>query len=473
MRSTYSIKLNRHPRLIMSMFAVALLSALIIATFITSLGPRTYVLFESREDDPNLRNTWDSVHLDENFQPIGDPLTGNYFFNDVTFINLLPDRLKSADKISIDSRFMLSSGVSNIEIFLDTPGSKPHLLYSRLLENIDWESKTESNVVYWDRAGIIESLADITRIGENQDLNILLVNTDLRPNLYIADHEPSNELQKIYMPIRRSFSGSFYVGDEEEITMTFFKRDLNIYSGKDETLIRILNNKEELVSEYKIADDGVNVPGDFANFLATETITEQLDTGLYYLQVVQDDSVIEYIETNLTKLVINENIFIANNEAYSPEVQPLEIYTDAAEVSLTAIHDFALQEIEYGDSTLEVTLVNQPYNLFLRNDELTRLYSPIGDIFIQSDGVFAPRPEFYFDSTPFDIYSLSDYNSRIDYDLIIAEYSELKFDSGYYIQRFEIDLPEDLPIENSRLVVKMEKASPNDGVLFNQFDLNY
>jgi hypothetical protein len=458
-------------------FATIITVAILIVIFLTSSVIKTFSVFNINPDKSNISisSNLDSIHLDNNIDTKN--IQSDSFINsNFAFIDLPANPLSSLNRLNIDAEFAITSGVSQVKVYIDHPLSNNELIYSRFLENLDWPlSHDPQGISFWQKNKEYSKLEDIFISDSNIQKQALQINTQIVPDVRLKNYQSSASIKSIFFPVRGDFNSAFYLGKNENLYLKLYKRDLNLYEGEDKVSVKLLNYKKEPVKEYTIDDDGVTFQNPIADSFKELTINEKdLSEGMYFLQVSQDDSIIEKFDTNLTKFVFMDNLFIANNPSYTPNAESLTFSASASTISASPVHDFAFQDLEYNNSKIALNAVNVPVIIKAENaNNLTEFKSNLGDIFLRADGYFAFDDSYLFNPKPVITTNYDGVSLENNFDIILARYTLLQKENGYYKKNFSIEIPNDLIGKSIRLVIETTKSSKKEGVILKKIDFKY
>lgn len=428
-------------------------------------------IFENNEP-LDLRGFNSITYLDSDLNPLHDYGDDNFITSNFVAIEL--DQLPpvSLENISVDIEFAVTSGVDAIEIYADS--EKKVLVYSRFLEKLELNSFSEEGFRIWQSEDKFQSLGGIVNDPNIDDKEFLLVNTDINLNVTPSDYIGMlDSKMQHYVPIRRSFMASFYGGGDIPVEFSINKRDLNLYTGADPLEVSILDSTFQEISSYTFEGDGITSRSSFSQQVSTYEISEQLEEGTYYILFEQDDSIVESIDTNVSKFVFLDTLFLANNEEYTNNARTVSLVTDANNLYITPIHSFAKQEVLFGESAFSISNVNTEDEINSEIDGLKQFVSPIGDIVVKSSNAFATHESFYFNPRAVQKYRL---NSDIDtsgFDYVVAEYEPVRNNGSYYTKEFSVDLTKEILQSDVLLIIKTSKASVDDGVIIKDINISY
>jgi hypothetical protein len=238
------------------------------------------------------------------------------------------------------------------------------------------------------------------------DMAVGIYQYTLTPEYHDANYTPQEGQVVIDRLLRGRHTFITYIKDET-LHAEFDLRDMN-REFNDDTVTARVYHADELIVEQILADDGVTS----ATGALSEKRTLTIDlTGLpeaaYRIELIAtDDIVIEQLRTAQHKFVVQNHLFVINNEEYRSAFP--EINTDATTVSVSAEkltvhsdHATGVQEITIGEEQLAIAKTSAPH-IWVRPQEsdvpaYRRLTTPKNDVIVDTKGFFAFTEDSFFD----------------------------------------------------------------------------
>lgn len=290
--------------------------------------------------------------------------------------------------------------------------------------------KTGNKQVIMINGGKISGLDDIP------EGSVIAANTKLDLNPYAETVEDTGgKSLSINVTLRGSHTFYTYV-DDGALALNISKQDLNWYNGTDELIIKVYSDKDELVGNGTILDDGeqnkTNTPGPVQKAAFSFS---NLDKGIYRIELIAGgDLLIREIEINKGRLVVEGRLFIAgSNPAYFKDMNatPVEVYFKnprSSTMSFQTWHAPGLQNITVKngiEKTVDINRTQELFNLSLEQDEkLNILISEKGNVIINSINYFSFTEDSYFTPKKFKIVNLKPDLEwiRDNVDYVVLEY---------------------------------------------------
>ena len=309
--------------------------------------------------------------------------------------------------------------------------------------NIGVKDKKEWSYKY---IKLYESKYKNDKVFSEEDIEIIPKNS-----LVYWDIDPSKEYtNKIegYTPqeivINNSLRGSheilIYVKDELEFQVS--KYDLNWYENQDNLDIELYKG-DTLIKKVTIPDNQEN----------GRLFVDDLEEGVYSIRLInQGDMVIKSITTNQNKLILKNEIGIANNVRYTSEKSKItELYTEFTtrqKIKLKITHNESIQTILFIDKqnkTKELTLneLNKWFEIDLDRGE-HHIIIPKGDVLLVLNGYISFEKENYFEP-----YIFQKVKTKQDAEYIISDYTYKK-EEGWIISTVSLS-SKDAYIEDEKM----------------------
>lgn len=211
---------------------------------------------------------------------------------------------------------------------------------------------------------------------------------------------------QLYAPVfRGSHVFSVYVGRDRKLYFGFTKRDLNWYSGTDEMII-ILRRQGKVIRQEQINDDGIydgtqgRVTGVDQPYLLE---LNNLEAGVYEIAIeTSEDSLITKVHSKNPKVVVNRDMFLANNGIYGTFPKDVSIFTYSPRVFFSFYHDTFLNNMTVNGQNFVPAQLQNFESLELQLNTLNRVDIPSADLRVASKDYYAFTRESYFKPTIFD-----------------------------------------------------------------------
>jgi len=277
---------------------------------------------------------------------------------------------------------------------------------------------------------------EISGLDDLPEGSVIAANTELNlyPYVETVENTGSNNLG-INITLRESHVFYTYV-DDGTLNLNISKQDLNWYNGTYELNIEVYSDKDELIGNGTIPDDGEQNKTNILGPVQKAAFSfSNLETGVYRIELIAGgDLLIREIEIDKSKLVTEGRLFVAgNNPAYfkGMNATPVEVYFKnprSSTMSFQTWHAQGLQNITVKngiEKTVDINRTHELFNLPLEQDEkLNTLVSEKGDVIIDSINYFSFTEDSYFTPKKFKIVSLKPDLEwiRDNVDYVVLEY---------------------------------------------------
>jgi hypothetical protein len=211
---------------------------------------------------------------------------------------------------------------------------------------------------------------------------------------------------QFYAPVfRGSHVFSVYVGKDKKMFFGFTKRDLNWYSGTDEMVI-IVRRQGKVIRQEQINDDGI-YDGTQGRISAIDQpyVLElnNIEPGVYEIAVeTTEDVLITKVNSKNPKVVVNRDMFLANNGIYGIFPKDVSLYTYTPRIFLSFYHDTSQNTMVVNGQNFIPARLQSFESLELQLNTLNRIDIPSADLRIASKDYYAFSRESYFKPTVFD-----------------------------------------------------------------------
>ena len=259
--------------------------------------------------------------------------------------------------------------------------------------------------------------------------------------------------------------------DKTPFTFSVTKQDSNFYQGEDTMTIELYKGDRK-IAETEIKDDGVTDKSQLTMLAQKETISiPDLEKGIYKV-IIKDNSVggdiyITKIETNQSKVVFLNNIFIVDKK-------PIKILTTIKVLSISTYHEDALQTVKLDNkANLAITAVKKPFVFDFDKLEASKSASlstietihtldiPKNDLILSGKGYFALTKESLFNPNPLQTVEATTLKSLDSVDYLVGHYNKVEKPdkNGFFTTSIFID-PKDITIDkNNKLYFSLESPS--------------
>ncbi|KCZ70617.1 hypothetical protein ANME2D_02638 [Candidatus Methanoperedens nitroreducens] len=282
----------------------------------------------------------------------------------------------------------------------------------------------------------INAPAELSGLDDMPEGSVISANTDINLNPYVETIENTGSKNlSINVTLRGSHTFYTYV-DDGALNLNLSKQDLNWNNGTDELKIEVYSDKDKLIGDGAIPDDGEQNKTNILGPVQKAAFSfSDLDKGVYRIELISGiDLLIREIEIDKGRLVVEGRLFVVgSNPAYfkSESAVPVEVYFKNprnSTVSFQTYHAPGLQNITMKNGTAKTVDINRTSELFslsLEQDEtMSAFISEKGNVIIDSINYFSFTEDSYFTPKKFRVVSLKPdpgwVKDNVDY--VILEY---------------------------------------------------
>ena len=304
-----------------------------------------------------------------------------------------------------------------------------------------------------------ENIDNIYRINENIPLDVtqenIVIASDKEINKAVNDVSDYNNQETI---ISTSLRGGhkFLVYAEDYLKLEVKKQDINWYNGSDVLEISLLDLDNNLIKNITIEDDGIIEVNTNEKIIQDGILETSLSKGIYKLIFSDFDGLIKEIKINTNKIIVVNNLFLANSEIYKIPNKKSNIYFKSfrnSTVEIKTWHNSAFQNLTVNNNIVELNKRVEPIIYFI-NKEDNYIISDFNDILIEYPGYFSFNKENYFE--PFKQRTVLIKNNKEylknNVDFIITDYKKPIIDNDWIITETSFNIKKDnLFIKDNKL----------------------
>lgn len=289
---------------------------------------------------------------------------------------------------------------------------------------------------------LINSAPKISGLDDIPEGSVIATNTllNLDPYVKMVKNTGGKNLS-VNVALRGSHVFYTYV-DNGELNLNISKQDLNWREGQDELEVRIYSEKDELIGNGTIPDDGnVNNSTVIGEIQKANFSFSNLKKGVYRINLAGGgDVLIRKIRTDKKKLVTDGRIFIAgDNPAYfeGNNSSSGEIYfknPGKSTMEFQTYHNTGLQNITVENGKTKKVTINETQKKFnvslAASGKLNSLVFEKGDVIIDSIDYFSFTKDSYFTPKRFKIVDIMNDPAWIEdnVDYVVLDYNIPKGD---------------------------------------------
>lgn len=264
--------------------------------------------------------------------------------------------------------------------------------------------KKDLNAYASEAGNLIDWLKDLIPMGSALGANKTL---EISQTDFINSEEPEGFAQFVNPSNKLNFalrsSHEFYLYLDNHFKAEIIKEDMNVYEGKDEVKISLINSDGELLCDKIMEDDGNETNDNNSSALVKTSFNcPNLKKGVYILKLegmpaeinnIVNDFIIRQLKVNTNKIITKDRI---------SNIEPIELHTNNKydnEIDLYYWHKGKDQIIEVvGENAKNIELTENDYKKnkkrILTNGE-KKLGLPKGDVNIKNNN-FAFKEENWF-----------------------------------------------------------------------------
>ena len=193
----------------------------------------------------------------------------------------------------------------------------------------------------------------------------------------------------------------FYVYLNNSLNLTITKKDYNWYNGRDEVSLELSNLNDTMICTDVIPDDGITDSSRKNTEAVTNTISCEVDEGIYLLKLNFIKDTNPYSDYYIDKIKINTNKIVTRGTVLP--VSGTTLYTNAnvmSGISFRYWHSGMDQDIIIeGDNNriIELTKNDISKRVYKAISGKNTLHIPKGDLYIYSNLYFSFNESNYFE----------------------------------------------------------------------------
>lgn len=470
------IKKNYKPFILATVFSVVFFGALAFR-YLTPFGATVKYQFTSDKDGAKispLNGVENSEQLVTNSKSILS-IPKQIIRKDIVTFNLT---LLSKDIKGVWVKLVFAGNPKEIKLGMRGDTTQKYTykpLYQILLNQLD----SLKGFVFWQKEGKFKSFDEFAANVPNDKL---IGTYYYDPGALAVSAKNTQAIPDPPFSVSTALRGShtFYVRvDKQPFQFSVFKQDMNAYAG-DDMLVMELYKQDKLIAEQQIADDGVSDAGRLS-MLPQKGMFDipDLEKGIYRIELKDKskggDLKITQIESNQTKVVIANNLFII-------DPNPVKVYTTVKDINIIPVHATSLQTVKL-DERIDLAIKNpqQPHKFNLDKPvsyvanpnknasasakwiaqttdnvrELHTLEFPKNDLSLKGKGYYAFTPNSMFDPSALQTVDVTTLKSLDAVDFILANYTKAKKTGDYYEASVYFD-PKMFEIKGDKLYFSLE-----------------
>lgn len=272
-------------------------------------------------------------------------------------------------------------------------------LQSRLLDELDWPSVRQGDVVLYDRRGDYATLADFL-VDPPPLEKIASYHYRFDRPFSISNHAPNSELRTLDVTLRGEHELLTYVG-RERLNFTFEYMDMNRTLGEDPVTVLVFDQRGVLVAGKTDEDDGNISAGGKGSEMQSIHVEADLPNGVYKIILkVNRDIFFRRIMTPQQKLIFLNQLFLGDEVGYRPSPRAVNFVTEAKNLTVETQHAEGVQTVTVARASVSIAEPFTPVRHRVRSLGLASVTVPKGDLLIRGAGHYALSPEMYFNPDP-------------------------------------------------------------------------
>lgn len=318
-------------------------------------------------------------------------------------------------------------------------------VYLPFIEKLDWNKIEDAPTLYQRNSKYTYVGQFLKYPPKEETVGTYYLNANHSINVLEA-YSPKKTPTIIDTPLRGNHTFYTYINNEP-FDMTIEKSDLNWYQGEDVLTINVYKD-DVLLSQKTIDDDGITD--------ASRTVGEKLyvkvgyengnpENGVYKIVIRGNgDCVVTSIKSSFSRIVFEGPIYpISGQRVYDAAVagvNPVNVFTDAKEITLRTQHNESTDDIKINGSKIAVDPSGEVHT-YKTESARNEINLGAGDIIVDGHGYFAFDQDSFF--TPF-IYKRheikpSDNLEGINY--LLTDYKKsFNSDDGFKVKELEFNL---------------------------------
>ncbi|MDP2631800.1 MAG: hypothetical protein Q8P30_03490 [Candidatus Uhrbacteria bacterium] len=293
-------------------------------------------------------------------------------------------------------------------------------LHNLLLENLGWGKLEDGDRTLYQREETFDSVSDFFNDLPDRS-SIATYKYDLSDPYRISSYTPLGAWQTFDVSLRGYHKYVTYIKDEPFVLKAVFM-DMNRNIGEDEVVVRVWNERDEVMLEEVVSDDGNTVTNQTSSTSEISMSKDGWPEGVYTVELSGTSDIFwrEFSTTQRYMTFVNQ-LYIGDDVGYLEAPRPSVFYTNAKHLTLETFHADATQLVTFGTDTAEIENSHENIYHTVLDPGIVVGSTPAGDVKIVGDGKFSFSRGAYFDPDPASINTLTDLEA-LDIDYIITSY---------------------------------------------------
>lgn len=296
-------------------------------------------------------------------------------------------------------------------------------LYNKTLEALTWPREVYANGLrYFTRDG---------ELLENAE-NLALYHAENPTPFRIASYRARSTVQTVTTSLRSSHRAVVYVKNEP-LAIDFLFTDVNRTTGEDPLTLRVLNERDEVVYETTLVDDGNKGKDQEFTRRPLSLRIDDLPEGPYRVEwTTTSDLFLREWTTTLSKFVFQNSVSLGDQVGWRDEELTQMLVTDGKNFSAETLHVEGVQTIRVGSSVLDLRAPHVLAYLTTTESGILSVTVPRGDVRLTVDGMIAFSPDAFFDPEGIILSGSTDLASR-EIDAILTSYQPVVQEDGLMV----------------------------------------
>lgn len=277
-------------------------------------------------------------------------------------------------------------------------------LENKFVDQSEWEKLENEQFQFFQKEKNFESI-DAFLANPPKDKKIALYNYALKYNFTIDDYQASDQTLEINNALRGKHEFFTYIKDEN-LDFNFQFQDINWGYGPDDFVVKVYHQDTEIYNDFIVDDGNIEVNGVASELKEKKVELTNLGEGLYKIVIdVSDDIVVRKIQTQQHLLVVKDDLFLVDNQAYQDSISDLvfaatELYSNSDKFLFKTDHPTGLQTVMINKDTVEINEMSKYADWQNLNSTLATikmLNIPKNDLALKGYGYFAFTENSFFD----------------------------------------------------------------------------
>lgn len=256
----------------------------------------------------------------------------------------------------------------------------------------------------------------------------------------------------------------------EDLAFTFRYMDMNRTAGADEGVVRVWNEADEIVYEQRFTNDGNSTDNQISSPPTTINVTGQgWSEGVYAIELSGTSDIFwrQIVTTQRYATFVNR-LYVGDDVGHLAEPRPTTFYTDAKHFTFETFHADSPQAVQIGRTTIPLPASHEKVQQSLFDKGVVLGRTPVGDIKITGEGLFAFSESSFFNPYPARLTVNTDIEA-LGIDFILASYTEPAVLDGEWREAKASFTLDGMAIENGAL--KFILSAPNIAVQEDSIDI--